>query len=387
MTSIPFTRPYITGEEITFIREVIDSGNIAADGRFTQQVSQLLCELSGAEKVLMTPSGTAALEIAVLLCDLNPGDEVILPSFTFVSSANAIVRSNGKPVFVDIRPDTLNIDERLIEASITERTRAIMPVHYAGTACDMGRIMQIAERYDLKVIEDAAQAVNSFYDGEGLGSIGHFGAFSFHHTKNYQCGEGGALCINDSSFFDRAEVVREKGTNRSQFLRGQIDKFTWVALGSSYLPPEISSAFLYAQLQKLDWITQRHREIYERYREGLQPLADSGLLGIPTVPEACTTNYHFFYILLPNLVLRDSLMSFLSDNGIQAVFHYVPLHSSPMGKTFGYMADDLPITENLSGRLLRLPTYPDLTEAEQRNIIELVNYYLNDVEARDLIKV
>ena len=384
---IPFTRPFKTDLELTYIAEAINSGNVAADGYFTQRCSQLLGEALGISHVLMTPSGTAALEIAALLCDFKPGDEVILPSFTFVSTASAVVKANGKPIFVDIRPDTLNLDESLIEPAITSRTKAIMPVHYGGTACEMDRIMDIARKHDLKVIEDGAQAVNAKYSGRSLGSIGNLGAFSFHHTKNFICGEGGALCINDPSMIKRAEILREKGTNRGQFLRGEVDKYTWVDLGSSYLPSEISCAFLYAQLLKLDWITNRRREVYEVYVDHLRPLEQQGILRLPVIPESCESNYHVFYLILPDAGTREGLTAYLKQNGIEATFHYVPLHSSPMGKTFGCPASGLPVTEDLSSRLLRLPIYPDLTQDEQLLIIYHLNAYLQNVDIKDLVQV
>ncbi|MGI8732382.1 MAG: dTDP-4-amino-4,6-dideoxygalactose transaminase [Pyrinomonadaceae bacterium] len=385
--AIPFTKPFTTGMEITYIAEAITSGNVQADGYFTQRCAELLVETLGVLRILMTPSGTAALEMAALLCDLKPGDEVILPSFTFVSSASAVVRANGKPIFVDIRPDTLNLDESLIESAITPKTKAIMPVHYGGTACEMDRIMEIARRYDLKVIEDGAQAVNARYGGRSLGSIGNLGAFSFHHTKNFICGEGGALCVNDPSMVERAEILREKGTNRGQFVRGEVEKYTWVDLGSSYLPSEINCAFLYAQLLKLDWITARRREVYEFYVDHLRPLEEQGILRLPVIPESCESNYHVFYVILPDSKTREGLADYLKQNGIEANFHYVPLHSSPMGKTFGCPPNDLPVTDDLSSRLLRLPIYPDLTEDEQALIIYHLKAYLQNVDTRILVQV
>lgn len=385
---IPFTKPFITGQELSYIAEAIESGNVAADGPFTQRCSQLLGEMLGSSaKVLMTPSGTAALEVAGLLCDLRPGDEVILPSFTFVSTAGAIVRANGKPVFIDIRPDTLNLDESLIETAITSKTKAIMLVHYGGTSCEMDRIMEIARKYDLKVIEDGAQAVNASYRGRSLGSIGDLGAFSFHHTKNVICGEGGALCVNDPDMVVRAEILREKGTNRNQFVRGEVDKYTWVDLGSSYIPSEINSAFLYAQLLKLDWITARRREVYEIYRYHLRPLEEQGIIRLPVIPESCESNYHIFYLILRDAQTREGLTAYLKQNGIEATFHYVPLHSSPMGKKFGYRTNQLPVTEDLASRLLRLPIYPDLTQDQQLLIIHHLNAYLQRVDNKILLQV
>jgi dTDP-4-amino-4,6-dideoxygalactose transaminase len=382
---IPFTKPYTTGQELRYIAEAIDSGHLAADGYFTERCTKLLGEALGISKVLLTPSGTAALEIAALLLELQPGDEVILPSFTFVSTANAILRAGGTPIFVDIRADTLNLDEGLIESAITSQTKAIAPVHYGGTACHMERIMAIARKHNLKVIEDAAQAVNAWYQGRSLGSIGNLGTFSFHHTKNYICGEGGALCVNDSSLIERAEILREKGTNRTQFIRGQIDKYTWVDVGSSYLPSEINSAFLFAQLLQLDPITSRRREIYEFYLDHLRPLEELGVLRLPVIPDSCESNYHMFYVILPDSKVREGLRSYLKQNGIEATFHYVPLHSSPMGKSLGYAAGDLPITEDLSSRLLRLPIYPDLTQDEQSLIVHHLNVYLQNLDSRVLV--
>ena len=386
MTRIPFTKPYITGDELTFIGEAINKGDLSSDGFFSQSCSQLLARTLGISRVLMTPSGTAALEIATLLCDLEPEDEVILPSFTFVSSASSVVRAKGKPVFVDIRPDTLNLDEELIESAITSKTKAIIPVHYGGTACEMDRIMAVAQRNDLKVIEDAAQAVNASYNGRFLGSIGHMGAFSFHHTKNFISGEGGALCINDPNLIRRAEILREKGTNRTQFLRGEVDKYTWVDLGSSYLQSEIDCAFLYAQLLKMDWITAERRRVYEFYLHHLRSLEEQGLLKLPATPRSCELNYHVFYVILPDSNTRQGLMDFLKRQGIQATFHYVPLHSSPMGQRFGYRPTDLPITEDLSLRILRLPIYPGLTEDEQLEIIHYLSAYLLKADSQILVQ-
>ena len=278
---IPFNKPYIAGKELFYIAQAVTLGNIGGDGRFTQQCSRLLEERFGIGKVLLTPSCTAALEMAAMLADLGPGDEVIVPSYTFVSTVNAFVRMGAEPVFVDIRPDTLNIDDRLIERAITPRTKAIFPVHYAGVACEMDHIMALADKYDLLVVEDAAQAVNSFYDGRALGSIGHMGCYSFHETKNYVCGEGGALCINDPALVQRAEILRDKGTNRQQFYRGDVDKYTWVDVGSSYVPSEISSAFLYGQLEMMDELTERRCKIYQFYRGHLEALQKEGLLQIP----------------------------------------------------------------------------------------------------------
>ncbi|HVG19594.1 MAG TPA: dTDP-4-amino-4,6-dideoxygalactose transaminase [Blastocatellia bacterium] len=375
-SKIPFNKPHVTGKEIEYISKAIAEGKIAADGYFTRNCASLLKERFGILRVLMTPSCTAALEMGAMLCGLGPGDEVILPSFTFVSTANAIIRLGAKPVFVDVRPDTLNMDEGLIEGAITAKTRAIFPVHYAGVSCEMNDIMAIAKRHDLTVVEDAAQGVNAFYNGLPLGGLGHLGTYSFHDTKNYVCGEGGALCVNSEEMVERAEIIREKGTNRSQFFRGEVDKYTWVDVGSSYLPSEIACAFLYAQLEAMDEITERRRQVYEFYRDRLSPLEERGLVRLPVVPRGCKINYHLFHILLDKPGTRDGLMAYLKENGIQAVFHYVPLHSSPMGKSFGYEEGDLPLTEDLSARLLRLPFYYDITEEEQTRVVSRVGEFL-----------
>jgi len=373
---IPFNKPFITGKEIDYIAHAIESGRIAADGEFTRKCACLLENRFEMLRVLMTPSCTAALEMAAILCDLSEGDEVIMPSFAFVSAANAVVRLGARPVFVDIRPDTLNIDERLIERAVTRRTKAILPVHYAGVACEMGRIMALADKHGLIVIEDAAQGVNAFYNRLALGSIGHLGAYSFHETKNYVCGEGGALIINRPEFIERAEIIREKGTNRSKFIRGEVNKYTWVDVGSSYLPSEISCAFLLAQLEAQDMITERRRSIYNFYRRNLGPLEERGLLRLPCIPEGCENNFHLFYILLNDAVTRDELIDYLRHKGIQAVFHYVPLHSSPMAERFGCKTGDLPITEDLSARLLRLPFFPKLSNEEQMRIVDHIAHFL-----------
>jgi dTDP-4-amino-4,6-dideoxygalactose transaminase len=372
---IPFNKPFIVGKELYYIAQALTSGRLAGDGDFTQRCCRILEEQLGIRKVLMTPSCTAALEMAAMLCDLGPGDEVMLPSFTFVSTANAFVRLGAKPVFVEIRPDTLNLNEDLIEAAITPRTKAIFLVHYAGVSCAMDRIMAIATRHNLLIVEDAAQGVNAFYKGRALGAIGHLGTYSFHDTKNYISGEGGALCINAPEMIARAEIIRDKGTNRSQFLRGEADKYTWVDIGSSYVPSEICCAFLYAQLEALKAITERRRAIYNIYQHHLQRLEEQGLLRLPHIPHDCASNYHLFYILLHDRGTRNALMAHLQHHGMQAVFHYIPLHSSPMGKKFGYRASDLPITEELSGRLLRLPFYCDVTVEEQLRIVQhIVNF-------------
>jgi dTDP-4-amino-4,6-dideoxygalactose transaminase len=373
---IPYNKPFVAGKELYYIARAVSLGNIGGDGYFTQQCCRLLEQRFGIHRVMMVPSCTAALEMAAMLCDLGPGDEVILPSFTFVSTANAIVRLGAKPVFVDIRPDTLNLNEDLIEEAITPRTKVLFPVHYAGVSCEMDRIQSIARKHGLRVIEDAAQGVNARYKGQGLGAIGDLGTYSFHETKNYICGEGGALCVNDPALVERAEIIRDKGTNRRQFFRGQVDKYTWVDVGSSYVPSEICCAFLYAQLELMDSITERRRAIYEYYREHLSALEEEGLLRLPRVPGDCGNNYHIFYILLPNAATRDGLMHHLKEAGILAVFHYIPLHSAPMGLKLGYQEGQLPVTEDCSGRLLRLPLYHEISEAEQADVVREITTYL-----------
>lgn len=359
-TSIPFNKPFVAGKELYYIAQSISFGNIAADGHFTKACNRLLCERFDLGNSLMVTSCTSALEIAAILCDIEPGDEVILPSYTFVSTANAFVRAGATPVFVDIRTDTLNMDETLLEQAITTRTKAIVPVHYAGVACEMDSIMEIAERHNVLVVEDAAQGVHAYYRGKALGSIGHLGAYSYHETKNYICGEGGTLCINDAKFESRAEIIRDKGTNRQQFFRGAVDKYTWVDVGSSYVLSELSCAFLYAQLEALDAIRNQRRQVFDNYRHLLRELENDGHLRLPVIPAHCDTNYHMFYILLEDQATRDSLMQYLREHGVNAVFHYIPLHTSPMGKTYGNQRGQLPVTEEYAGRLLRLPFFNEL---------------------------
>jgi len=379
---IPFNRPYIAGNELDYIAQAVELGNIGNDGRFTQRCSQLLEETFGIPKVLLTTSCTAALEMAALLCDLQPGDEVIAPSFTFVTTVGAFVASGARPVFVDIRPDTLNIDERRIEEAITPRTKAIIPVHYAGVACEMDRIMAIAEVHNLLVVEDAAQGVNAFYKDRPLGSIGHLGTYSFHETKNYICGEGGALCVNSAELVPRAEIIRDKGTNRQAFNRGEVDKYSWVDVGSSYVPSEIVSAFLYGQLELLDSIAARRKEIFQFYQEGLLALEETGQLRLPYVPDDCRSNYHMFYVLLPDGPTRDALLAHLRANGISAVFHYIPLHSAPMGRQLAVSNRELPVTDDVSGRLLRLPFYYSITREDQQDVVRNIERFFEKRPAR-----
>jgi dTDP-4-amino-4,6-dideoxygalactose transaminase len=375
MLKIPFNSPYQTGSEQAYVVDCLSRNAISSEGLYTKRCASILEKSFGIAKVLLTPSCTAALEMAAILCDIVPGDEVILPSYTFVSTANAFVLRGAKPVFVDIRPDTLNIDETKIEAAITERTKVICPVHYAGVACEMDSIMAIARKHGLMVVEDAAQGVNAFYKGRALGSIGHLGTYSFHETKNYVCGEGGALCINDERFFERSEIIREKGTNRSQFIRGVVDKYTWVDLGSSFLPSELACAFLAAQLENLELINQERRRVFESYDRNLRCLFDSGKARGPIIPAHCRANYHMYYILLESQEVRDGLMQYLRGQGIMAVFHYVPLHRAPFSIKLNATHRDLPFTDDLSSRLLRLPLFGSLSENDTLFVAESILEY------------
>ncbi len=373
---IPFNKPYVSGKEIEYVSQAIGRGEIAADGRFGKGCARFLQEKFGILKVLMMPSCTAGLEMAALLCDVGPGDEVVMPSYTFVSTANAFVRAGGRPVFVDVRPDTLNMDETLVEAAMTPRTKAIVPVHYAGVGCEMDALNALAKKRGVLVVEDAAQGVHAYYKDRALGSLGDLGAYSFHDTKNYVCGEGGSLTINNKSLLERSEIIRDKGTNRQKFFRGEVDKYTWVDIGSSFLPAEIACAFLQAQLELLDPILARRREIHERYAELLAPLEQAGILRGPRVPAHCRQNYHMFYILLADEKTREGLATHLRQQGIQAVSHYVPLHLSPMGRKWGYKDGSLPVTEDLSARLLRLPLYYDLTAGDQEEVCRHIQQFL-----------
>jgi len=368
--NIPFNRPYLTGNELQYIYDAIHSlnegGHISGDGKYTKMVQTFFQSKFGARNVLMTTSCTTALELATRLLNLKPGDEVIVPSYTFSSTANAILLAGAKPVFTDIQEDTLNIDPDEIRKKITPKTRAIYPVHYAGVSCAMDEIMEIAQNHDLKVVEDAAQGVNAKYKGKYLGTIGDFGCYSFHETKNYVCGEGGALLINseDQTYFERAEILREKGTNRNKFIRGEIDKYTWVDIGSSYLPSDLLAAFLYAQLEKLDEIQSMRTDLWNNYYLTLKPYAEAGKIRLPTIPGYVEHNAHLFYILFRDEQIRDHIMNVLKKRGISAVFHYIPLHSSPFGRGLGNKVGDLPVTEDLSWRLLRLPMYAGITNEE-----------------------
>jgi dTDP-4-amino-4,6-dideoxygalactose transaminase len=370
--TIPFNKPCIVGPELIYVGQAVAGGHASGDGPFTKRVEKLMQTQFGAPRVLMTTSCTAAIEMAAVLCNLEPGDEVILPSYTFVSTANAVVLRGARPVFVDIRPDTLNIDERLIEAAVTPRTKAIFVIHYAGVACEMDPIMAMARSHNLIVVEDAAQGVFARYKDRWLGAIGHLGCYSFHETKNFSCGEGGALVVNDPRFEKRAEVLRDKGTNRSQFLRGQVDKYTWVDVGSSYAPSDILAAFLLGQLENMERITARRRAIYDRYAGALVPLAAENRIGVPFSPSHCTTNHHMFYLLAADLEERTALIAHLREAGILAVFHYVPLHSSPFARSISLPQAELPVTDRVSSSLVRLPMYYDLADQEVDEIARCV---------------
>lgn len=357
---IPFNIPPFTGKEMNYIRQAVENQKICGDGPYTKKCSEWIEQKTGTAKCLLTTSCTHATELAALLADVKEGDEVIMPSYTFVSTADAFVLRGAKPVFVDIRPDTMNMDETLIEDAITPRTKAIVPVHYAGVACEMDTIMDIAKRHHLLVIEDAAQGIMSTYKGQALGAIGDFGCFSFHETKNYSMGEGGALLIKDPQYVEEAEIIREKGTNRSKFYRGQIDKYTWVNYGSSYLPSDMNAAYLWAQLELADQINEKRLSLWNHYRELLTPLKEQGYIELPTVPEGCVHNAHMFYIKAKDLEERTRLIDFLKKNEIWSVFHYIPLHTAPAGMKFGEFHGEDRYTTKESERLCRLPMYYSL---------------------------
>ena len=371
---ITFNVPPFTGNEMDYMRECVENQKICGDGGYTRKCNQWFEERTGTPKCLLTTSCTHALEMAALLADIQPGDEVILPSFTFVSTADAFVLRGAVPVFVDIRPDTMNIDENLIEAAITDRTKAIAPVHYAGVSCEMDKIMEIAEKYNLKVIEDAAQGVMSTYKGKPLGTIGDYGCYSFHETKNYSMGEGGAILIRDPEDVENAEIIREKGTDRSKYYRGQVDKYTWVNYGSSYLPSDMNAAYLYAQLEMADEINNARLACWDRYYENLKPLADAGYIELPVIPEGCVHNAHMFYIKAVNLEVRTALIDYLKERGVHSVFHYIPLHSAPAGLKFGRFHGEDKYTTRESERLLRLPMFYKLT-------LEQVDYICEQVKS------
>jgi dTDP-4-amino-4,6-dideoxygalactose transaminase len=373
---IPFNRPYPTGKELVYVAEAQRNCNLSGDGEFTKRCHQWIELQTGCAKALLTHSCTSALDLAALLLDIKSGDEIILPSYTFVSTANAFVLRGAVPVFVDIRQDTLNLDERLIEAAITPRTRAIVPVHYAGVSCEMDSILELARRYDLRVVEDAAQGVMASYKGRALGALGDLGSFSFHETKNIMSGEGGALLVSDRELVLRAEIIREKGTDRGRFFRGEVDKYTWQDIGSSFLPSEITAAFLWAQLQEAERITAGRIATWRRYHEMLAPLEQQGLLRRPMVPADCRHNGHLYYILLPSQTDRQKVLDGLKQNRIGAVFHYVPLHSSPAGMRFGRAGGDLSLTTSLSQRLVRLPMWFGLSEAQQQRVCDVLGAIL-----------
>lgn len=366
MDNIPFNKPFMTGRELWYISQAHANGHLSGDGPYTKKCHAWLEQRTGTRRALLTHSCTAALEMAALLADLQAGDEVIMPSYTFVSTANAFVMRGAVPVFVDIRADTLNLDETKIEAAITPRTKVILPVHYAGVACEMDTIMEIAQRHKLIVIEDAAQGIMSTYKGRALGTIGHMGAYSFHETKNIIAGEGGALLVNDPALAERAEIIREKGTNRSQFFRGQVDKYTWVDIGSSYLPGEVIAAFLWAQMEEADTITARRLALWDGYHAALAPFEAERKLRRPMLPEHCRHNAHMYYILLDSLEQRTAVITSLKSKGISAVFHYVPLHSAPYGLTHSRHHGDMRQTDHLSDRLLRLPLWVGLENQQDR---------------------
>lgn len=366
--AIPFNRASIAGREMEYMRQALEAGHISGDGAFTKRCHALLERELGVGKALLTTSCTHALEMAALLLDLRPGDEIIAPSFAFVTTLNAFVLRGARPAFVDIRPDTLNLDEAKLEAAVTDRARAVIALHYAGVGCAMDAILDIASRRGLSLVEDAAHGLFGSWRGRKLGAFGRLAALSFHETKNITCGEGGALLINDPSLIERAEVLREKGTNRSKFFRGQVDKYTWVDLGSSYLPSDLLAAFLLAQLEEAAAIQARRRSIWERYFERLSPWASRVGVGLPVIPPESESAFHLFHILLPDEAKRDALMKGLKGRGILAVFHYLPLHLSPMGRSWGYKEGDFPVTEDISARLLRLPFYVSLTEADQDRV-------------------
>lgn len=369
---IPFNKPPFTGNELNYIKDAVSSRKLCGDGQFTKKCSIFLEELTGSAKVLLTTSCTHATEMAAILSDIGPGDEVIMPSYTFVSTANAFVLRGAKVVFVDIRPDTMNLDENLIEDAITDRTKAIVPVHYAGVACEMDTIMDIAKRYQLAVVEDAAQAIMSSYKGKALGTIGDYGCYSFHETKNISMGEGGALLIRDAENIEKAEIIREKGTNRSKFFRGEIDKYSWVEQGSSYLPSELNAAYLWGELEAAQEIYDDRMRSWETYRERLAPLAEKGCIELPFIPEHCVHNAHMFYIKTKDITERAELIRYLKEEGVGAVFHYIPLHSSAAGKRYGRFHGEDRYTTKESERLLRLPMYYGLKEEEIYRITEFV---------------
>ena len=374
---IPFTKTSITELEKEYIMDALTKSKICGDGLFTQKCNQWFKENCNIDNFLLTTSGTHSLELASLLAELKEGDEVIVPSYTFVSTADAILLRGAKPIFVDIDKRTFNIDANLIEEKITPKTKAIFPVHYAGVACDMGKIMDIAKKHNLIVVEDAAQGVLAYYKDQLLGTIGDYGCYSFHETKNYVMGEGGAIIVKDDEKFEKAEIIREKGTNRSQFIRGDVDKYTWHEIGSSYLPSDILAGLLYGQLNRSEEIMEKRMNIWNSYNNALESLEKDGKLARPYIPEYAKHNAHMFYIVLPTEDIRNKLMMYLKENGIGATFHYIPLHTSPMGQRLGCKKGDLPITEEYAGRLLRLPLYADMSKEDNQYVIDKVKEFFN----------
>ena len=376
---ISFNVPPYVGNELTYIKEAVDSYKICGDGQFTKKCNAWLEEKFNAQKALLTTSGSTALDMALLLCDLKPGDEVILPSYTFSSTANSSVLAGAKLVFVDIRPDTMNIDENKIEAAITKKTKVIIAVHYAGVSCEMDTILDIARRHNLMVIEDAAQGVMSTYKGKALGTMGDFGCYSFHETKNYSMGEGGALVINNPAYNEKAEILREKGTNRAKFFRGQVDKYTWVDFGDSYLPSELNAAYLWAQLEVADEINDNRLATWNAYYEAFKPLEEKGYIELPTIPVGCVHNAHMFYIKLKDLEARTDFIEALKKDGVNCVFHYIPLHSAPAGHKFGRFDGEDEYTTKESERLVRLPLYYNLTLEDREHVIDSVKKYFENI--------
>jgi dTDP-4-amino-4,6-dideoxygalactose transaminase len=373
--NVDFNRPVLVGNEFEYMRQAVENGHISGDGPFTKKCHAFLEKELGVEKVLLTTSCTHALEMAAILLDIQPGDEVIIPDFTFVSTVNAFVLRGAKPVFLDVRPDTLNLDESKLEEAITSETKAIIPVHYAGVGCEMDSIMDIASHHNIAVVEDNAHGLFGKYRGNYLGTFGSVASQSFHETKNFTSGEGGALLINDPVLVERAEIIREKGTNRTRFFRGQVDKYTWVDIGSSYLPSDILAAFLFAQFEQREKIQLHRKQVWEMYDAGLKDWASTNEVQLPCIPDHCKQSYHMFYLLLPTLDLRQKLIAYLRERGVYSVFHYLPLHLSEMGQSFGGKVGDCPVTECVSEQLIRLPFHNALTSAEQAQVIDLIQEF------------
>lgn len=369
---VDFNRPILAGNEFEYMRQAVENGHLSGDGPFTKKCHAFLENKLGTKKALLTTSCTHALEMSAILLDIQPGDEVIIPDFTFVSTVNAFVLRGAKPVFVDVRADTLNLDETKLEEAVTPKTKAIVPVHYAGVSCEMDAVMEIAHRHKIAVVEDNAHGLFGKYKGRNLGTIGALAAQSFHETKNFSCGEGGALLINDLELMERAEIIREKGTNRSRFFRGQVDKYTWVDIGSSYLPSDLLAAFLYAQFEQRERIQSHRQFLWEMYYAGLKDWADANDVRLPIVPAHCEQTYHMFYLLMPNLDLRQKFIMYLRERGMYSVFHYLPLHLSDMGRSFGGEVGDCPVTEKISDQLVRLPFHNGLSASDQEQVLDAI---------------